>query len=194
MLTVADKAMISRIVACYRSADLTQVIAGRNWYPTVKKIAEHIHPSYIAGAGVIAALSPRVKWDENIKAAVTVCQVALSGSEIPPDVIGMCRNRDKAWKIARGEYKYSPLELLNSSNGAYKVNAFFANIIGDTQLVTVDVWAARVAIPEFDEESVRHNRYLMVQDAYQKAAKRIGDITPRDLQAVCWVNVRGSAE
>jgi hypothetical protein len=104
------------------------------------------------------------------------------------------RNKEKAWKIARGEYKWSPEEHLNACPGYYKVNNFFKNIIGCVDCVTVDVWAARVALPDYTGASIKGNTYLEVEKAYQDAARAICGINARDLQAVCWINVRGSGK
>jgi len=193
MVTVADKVMIARIVECYRSADKWTVAAGKNWYPAVREMAGVMHPSVVAGAGVIAALSPRQRWDKNIEYAVRVCDAARSG-EVMPSVGGTLRNVTKAWNIALGSYKFDPIEELNSSEGSYKVNRFYYNILGDQSMVTVDVWATKVALPDYDKAGVRGNTYLLIGDAYKQAAREIGTISARDLQAVCWINVRGSAE
>jgi hypothetical protein len=192
-MVTADKDMVKRIVACYESADKLTVAAGKNWYPAVREIAGVMHPSVVAGAGVIAALSPRQRWDKNIEYAVTVCDAARSGG-VMPSVGGTLRNVTKAWNIAVGSYKFDPIEELNSSEGSYKVNRFYYNILGDQSMVTVDVWATKVALPEFDGKAVRGNLYLRIEDAYKQAAKQIGTISARDLQAVCWVNVRGGGE
>jgi hypothetical protein len=92
--------------------------------------------------------------------------------------------RAQAWRIANGE---APLAVLNGP----KVRSFWANIMGDTDAVTCDVWAVFVALGRKDERMVSTPaRYRMVADAYRRAAAILG-VTPRGCQAAVWVDARG---
>jgi hypothetical protein len=64
--------------------------------------------------------------------------LAAAAGELEPVVNGTLANRAKAWRIACGE---DPDAVLSGP----KVRAFFANIMGDVDAVTIDVWAARAA-------------------------------------------------
>jgi len=186
---VSDNMMQARIVKAYRATNARQRSEGRIWYAKAYAVAKRIHPSYVAGAGVLAALSPQITWDENIAGAELICHAALN--DLPmPDVAGYNINRQKAWKIARGEYWESPLELLSRSPGQYKVNNFYRNILGDQYAVTVDRWAARIALPDWNEGSMRGRTYLAVECAYQDAAVKLHSVTPAELQAIVWIAER----
>lgn len=104
--------------------------------------------------------------------------------------------RDQAWRIANGE---APLSVLRGP----KVRAFYANITGDADAVTVDVWAVRAArgdqacVPDgrgrlryADDGTVSAREYREYADVYRRAARRLG-VTPRECQAAVWVAVRG---
>jgi hypothetical protein len=95
--------------------------------------------------------------------------------------------RAQGWRIANGE---AALSVLNGP----KVRAFYANIMGDTDAVTVDVWAARVATGLTGKAAERAigtaKRYADVADAYRHAARILG-VTPREVQAATWVAARG---
>jgi hypothetical protein len=93
-----------------------------------------------------------------------------------------------------------PLSTLNGN----KVKAFAANLLGDEDSVTVDVWAVRVAFgasKEFkstvgDSEPVRPENllakagvYAAIADAYREAARQLG-VAPSTVQAVTWVVIR----
>jgi hypothetical protein len=168
---------------------------GREWYQKAGEIGETIHPSPMVGAGVLAALSPNVHWDENVSGARIMCHYALTLARIMPTagVAGYGMNRRKAWSILQGEYKDSPVECLNRHPRYKKTVNFFYNMLGDTDRVTIDRWVGLVCDPTVPAQTLRGKMYEAMEMAYQIAAGRIGGITPRDLQAVCWVHIRTQA-
>jgi hypothetical protein len=174
------------ILTMYLSATEEQRLQGETWYETArntaKEFAKQYGVSYRCAAGVIAALSPRSKWDKNKADAKAVLRAATSGSEVLPKVSAYGANLRKAWRIAKGE---SPASVL----GGPKVNAFYRNICGDYNGVTVDVWAARVAEPYNHKFAGRDKDYATIAEAYASAADKLGT-WPAFVQAVCWVTVR----
>jgi hypothetical protein len=176
------------ILQMYRSATEEQVLAGEAWYETArneaKQLSKDYKVSYRCAAGVIAVLSPRSKWNKNKEDARAILRAATSGSEILPKVSAYGKNRDKAWRIAKGE---SPASVL----GGPKVNAFYRNICGDYNGVTVDVWTARVAEPYNHSFAGRDKDYETIAEAYKNAAMDLNTF-PAFVQAVCWVTVRKS--
>jgi hypothetical protein len=180
------------ILNCYEEATVIEREDGRSWYNQAEEWARKICPTDVPrGAGVIAALSPRQTWDVNKKAAAKIVRAVDDFSNIIPTVAGTYANIDKAWRIANGE---NPVTVLGQSKRNFKVFRFFKNITGDTNVVTVDLWAARAAYPACPTPFIRGKLYLTLEACYQAAARRVGGISPRDLQAVCWIHTRGSAE
>lgn len=160
--------------------------AGLSWYGRAMDAAAAILPADPnRAAGVIASLSPRCQWRTNVSWAAAVIDAAERGDTEPPAVHTRAM-RALAWRIARGE---APLDVLNGP----KVRAFYRNIVGDSDAVTVDVWAARAAEGVSDPRGPSGRRYALLAEAYRSAA-RVLDIPPRDLQAAVWVNVRGAAD
>ena len=176
------------IRSLYLSATDEQRLAGETWYETARNTAKELSKrygiSYRCAAGVIAVLSPRSKWWRNKDDARAILRYVTSGSDIIPKVSAYGRNRDKAIRIARGE---APSKVL----GGPKVNAFYRNICGDYNGVTVDVWAARVAEPYNHSFAGREAHYNVIADAYTNVAIELGTF-PAFVQAVCWVAVRKS--
>lgn len=176
------------ILRMYLSATEEQRLAGETWYETAretaKEFAKQYGVSYRCAAGVIAVLSPRQRWETNKADAQAILRAVSSGSRIKPKVSAYGANRDKAWRIAKGE---SPASVL----GGPKVNAFYRNICGDYNGVTVDVWAARVAEPYNHTFAGRDKDYAVIAEAYTTAAIELGTF-PAFVQAVCWVAVRKS--
>lgn len=174
------------ILQMYRSATPEQVLAGEEWYEVArneaKRLAKLYSVSYRCAAGVIAVLSPRQKWEQNKLDAAAILRAATSGSRIKPKVAAYGANARKAWRIAKGE---SPASVL----GGPKVNAFYRNICGDYNGVTVDVWASRVAEPYNHSFAGRQAQYDAIAEAYTNVALELGT-WPAFVQAVCWVTIR----
>jgi hypothetical protein len=155
---------------------------GLAWYDRARE--EALSLAYMPGcasvehaAGVIAALSPRVQWGENIVSARKMIRAAAMNRP-EPRTNGMLRNRRKAWRIAHGE---DPELVL----GGPKVRAFFANIMGDREAVTIDVWAARAAEGCANTNAPVRRRYLLLAESYRRVARARG-MHPRDVQAAVW--------
>lgn len=184
----AQTRMVRRITRAYRASSAAHRAAGLGWYAEAWRVAGEIWPERPdLAAGVIAALSPRCQWSTNVVWARAMVHAARTGAPCPAvhTEKGM---RPQAWRIANGE---APLSVLNGP----KVRAFWSNIVGDTDAVTVDTWAARAATGLSGKDAERAistpARYRAVADAYRRAAVILG-ITPRECQAAVWVHVRGT--
>jgi hypothetical protein len=182
-------AMRRRILAAYDAAPENARRDGETWYETARMTASaiagahgHLTPRHVAG--IVAALSPRVSWGSNVAGAYRLAEAASRGWP-EPIVAGTRSNRRKAWAIADGG---DPETIL----GGPKVRAFFANLLGDDDAVTVDVWAARAAEGEWREQAPSGRRYLTIAQAYRDAAALRG-VTPRTMQATVWCAVRGGS-
>lgn len=172
--------MTERLVAHFEEADVETESLGGAWYRESRRTARALaqkHGVYTStAAGVIAALSPRMRWASNVALADAV----LGGEE----VVGVfARNLAKARRIADGE---SPGQVL----GGPKVTAFYRAIMGDQESAVVDVWMYRAA--DIDPKTATKKDYELVADALRKGAAYIG-IATADFQAVIWTHVRGGA-
>jgi hypothetical protein len=197
---------VRRILERYDAADDATRAAGAAWYDGARLEAERIAALAPAGvgpvraAGVIAALSPRTRWAENLQAAeesagaaarVAGAERALWGPLAIEGAVfgatgwyGLDDPRRKAAAILEGR---APLDVL----GGPKVRAFFRNICGDRRAVTIDVWAARAAAGRW-HNSISPYLYRRLERAYVDAADRRG-VDPRALQAAVWIDIRGGA-
>ncbi len=170
-----------RLVAHFEEADVETHTLGGRWYResqrTARRLARKHDVPLSCAAGVIAALSPRIRWASNVALADAV----LGGEEVS-GVFG--RNLEKARRIAEGE---RPLEVL----GGPKVTAFYRAIMGNEQSVVIDVWMQRAA--GMTPVTLHGKHYEAVAEAVREAAAICG-VTPASLQAIVWVQVRGKAE
>lgn len=150
---------------------------GATWYADARREARLLARAngitLAQAAGIIASASLNQSWKGNL----TIARKLAAG-----DMTGLTRVRRECQAILDGA---KPTDAIA---GPKRVN-FYRNIIGDERAVTVDRWAARAA----DAEGLlaRKGGYETIADMYRKAADAIG-ITPRELQAIVWTQVRGS--
>lgn len=172
--------MRDAILMVYQRASAETRAAGAVWYALARAHAQDIaNASGIPvnqACGIIAAMSPNCAWRRNVTDARAI---ALDRTAR----VGLLTSRAKARAIADGA---DPLAILSGP----KVRAFFANMCGDYDQVTVDRWAIRVA--GLPDKPVRIRAYRAIAQAYRDAAQVVG-IPPAELQAVTWCEIRGSA-
>jgi hypothetical protein len=174
-------AMVAAISATYARASSKDIADGRAWYPSVMArchaMADDLVPPGTVAA-VISALSPRCQWAVNLRWAEATIAAFRAGESDPP-AVNFPANRAKAW---------SALTLGPDVIRAPKTSSFVANIRGDTDAVTVDVWAMRAA--GIERDSLSPLQYARIVSAYREVAATVGE-TPRDLQAITWCVIRG---
>lgn len=165
----------------YRAAGEERSLEGAKWYRESRRwarlIARETGVTVAQAAGVIAALSPRMRWGANVTLAHDLC----AGREVQ----GVFRaNLAKAQRILAGE---RPLDVL----GGPKVRAFYRAIMGDGEAVVIDVWMLRAI--GWAKKTLTAREYEEVADHLREAAKAAG-IDPADFQAIVWTQVRGGGE
>jgi len=195
-------AIVARIVGLYADASAEDVAAGREWYSTMQTMlaqAAHGRASVSTAAGILAATSPMVTVGRNLSITDTILTFDPARDARPAAAdlrLGLHRNIDKGVSIRYGS---DPADVLapartaaGEPTGAMKVWNFWRNIMGDTDGVTVDVWATRLALGCAVKSQPQAAAYRTIAAAYRAAAAQVGE-TPRDLQAIVWVAGRGSA-
>ena len=180
------------LAAWYHKATLKQRKDGRTWFQDAHRFARGL--SRITGlefprvVGVIAALSPRCAWSENVATALTLVRTG----RLPKGTPVLPLNVTKAREILAGK---PPLDVLRGA----KVLAFYDNILRpkNSPHVTIDIHAARAAynkttLSKSEEARVfRVQGNIELQQAYKRTAKRL-NLRPHKLQAIIWLAVRDS--
>lgn len=196
---MTNTTMVRRITRQYRASTADHLAAGLGWYAECLRVCRAIARTYGVSVelvvGVLAAKSPRCRFSTNVVFAERIVAAAVRGdTECPRS--GLRETSGQAWRIAQGE---APLSVLRGQ----KVRAFYANILGDVDAVTVDVWAHAVALGAWKTDPRTGQRvpagdgrmtprqYRAIADAYRRAARILG-VTPRECQAACWVAARGT--
>ena len=169
--------------------------AGTEWYEEVgawiRVRAKEMGVTAEQYANVVSAMSPRTRWDQNIRASEAVIEIHLSGktgeeAELAYRALGLPAFPANAVK----SFKY--LDTGDIRWGA-KTRNFALNLMGDPDSVTLDAhilaiamgqwWSGRVFAASSDKV------YNMIADALRRAAKARG-MSPHALQAGMWVTRR----
>jgi hypothetical protein len=170
----------------FKLATNDEFLVGVEWYKTAnnicKDIAEKYNTTELKAAGVISALSPQNKWEQNIKDAYTVFEAIKNN--VQPTEIKVCtfhKNKFKAFGIAKGTV------IINSD--AKKTFAFVNNIAHlNDSLVTIDLWHLRACFNK-TIGACGKLAYAQIQEVTLKQAKEVG-LTGFEYQAVIWASIR----
>lgn len=181
-----------QIMKIYDLATQDEINDGMLWYKRAyafcETLAENFDTTVRHAAGVVAALSPACKWEQNLIDAVSIF---IDGADAV--VTSYSLNKDKAFRIAH--WHEDPEEVL----GGDKVTSFYHNILAYDRAghVTIDRHAVKAAVPHgsnltANEASYYANtptKYAKMSEAYRIAAKKL-NILPHQLQAIVWVTWR----
>ena len=179
-------ATVDNILSVFDSATAAERHDGMTWYLAANSLAWELDPMRpYNGAGVIAALSPRLRWDKNV--AYARMAYALKGyaiAEVANYIPTLNNSRTKALRMVNGEHVSAVL------GKGLKTRAFWHNILNpyDSNEVTVDKHAFNIAHGERSgyDISITDKAYREVADMYREAAMVAG-IAPLQMQAITWV-------
>ena len=161
-----------------KNATFGQVEQASKWYVDAEriaeKVAENLGTTLEVGATVVSAFSPRERWSVNVARAIAF--------SLGQEVTCLKNNLVMA---------NNALSLGFSALKGAKTNAFAKAIAGDEQAVVIDVWMLRAV--GIEKKTPTLNQYRELVDAVRKTAFDFG-MTPRAMQALIWIVVRGSAE
>lgn len=183
------------ILAVYQLANTADQVNGMAWYARAKDIAialcrQYRNISLYQAAGVIAALSPRNKWERNVADAENLIRVW----SIDPESV------DSVKVCTFGSNKAKAIAILNLAAGADghdvrailsgpKLTEFFNCIMAEGDDVCIDghaysIWAGdRITLANIPSIGIKLRATIKAD--YRAAAKKIG-ISPAEMQAVTW--------
>lgn len=186
------KKNLNKVLANVSPSDYDE---GLQWYKNARVFAYHLSQKYslpyIKCCAVIAALSPRNKWERNkLDADMLIYTVLFGKQEHKTSTYTLMR--DKAIKIILSKDNRIS-NILNILNGP-KITAFFLNIYQvDNNCVTVDTWIHLVAQGKYIETRKRKNLnktlYKRIEEVIKNTAAEYG-IKPYELQAIAWVGFK----
>lgn len=169
--------LVENIKRTFALATDTEIANGTAWYPNARALAIDIADGNLEmGAGVIAALSPRMPWTRNVVLARQAFESGLTGGCLGANIV-------KANRIMAGE---APLDVL----GGDKVRAFYSNIVDPlSDAVTIDAHAFDIAMGVKygkDRPAIGKIVFRELSEAYRAAAIDLGFMAP-EIQAITWV-------
>jgi len=188
---------VQNIKAVYQLATLTEKQDGITWYPNADQIAISLadrHEITEAQAiGVIAALSPRNRWERNVQDADALIAAYIAGGAEQAMLTKVCTFGTNKAKAVRVLSLIAPtLEQVLDVLSGPKLREF-ASCIAGLNDVCIDghafcIWAAnRTGLADVPAIGVKLRREIKAD--YQTAADELG-ITPSACQAITWVTWR----
>ena len=187
---------VQSITAVYNLASQADKNQGLNWYARALTFAVQLSDLYdietTTIVGVIAALSPRNRWERNMQDAESMVKVAANGGTFEDlmqlKVCTFKTGKSKAAAILANKVS-DRAELLATLKGP-KLCEFFNCILGDCDDVCIDghaysIWVGdRITLANVPSigKKLRQN----IKADYQQAAKDLG-LKSHELQAITWV-------
>lgn len=170
----------------FNLATKEEINEGLEWYKKAndicKDIAEKFNTTELISASVISALSPRNKWEQNIKDSYKVFEAIEKGKEA--NDIKVCTfhtNKFKAFEIAKGN------KVISSDS--QKTFSFVNNIAHlDNNFITIDIWHLRACFNE-TKKSCGKLAYNQIQKLTLKKANKLG-LKGFEYQAIIWSSIR----
>lgn len=184
----------ANIRAIYQLATLTEQESGRDWYPAAHRVAVKLADRYSVSLdqaiGVIAALSPRNRWERNVIDADRLISAYVFDGPEAAEAVKVCTftsNKTKALRILAAESADFDrvLEILSGP----KLREFASCIAGRAD-VCIDghafcIWQGeRSTLADVPSIGVKLRRQIKAD--YQAAADELG-LTAAALQAITWV-------
>ncbi len=190
--TLTHEQHVEHLMSWYQGASEECRKAGREWYDVqreaIRTISQAYAVKYSTCAAVVAALSPRTQWAQNLAGAARLIRAWKNDQEMPTNVTLYRKNAVKAWRILNGEHAYDVFAT------SPKVFAFWSNLMGDETAITVDTWMVKSVGEERGAKSgIKAPLYNRISAAVRDAAFQVGEV-PSDFQAIVWCAVRGKAE
>lgn len=176
-----------------QDATPSEIQHGLDWYREARIYAYQLSKVYNVPfskvCGVIAALSPRNKWERNKLDAARVISAVVSKRRNMPRCGTYKMMRTKAIDILKSDSASSD-SILKILNGP-KISAFYLNIFdGENNRVTVDTWIHLASKLEYLVEEARpvlkRAEYVEIETALKELSAEYG-IKPYQAQAIVWL-------
>ena len=190
-LTPGERAFARNLLAAVAELTPAQLDAGRIWWAKARADVTGIASRYLFRsfggyeniARATAAVSAGLRWDATLEVMRLLLEAMVRDEPTYPRQVGHMTfgyaARDKAWRILNGD----PRALSGP-----KVEAVFANLMGDESKVAVDRHVTRVATLGVADQ-VGSASVVEIQEAMVQLAK-LARVTPAALQAALWCAAR----
>ncbi len=180
---MSNNSIYDNLRAAFLSADDKIISEGMVWYTEARAIVKEIARVYQVTenlvAAVMAAASVNTYWHINIeKTWLYVAQLAKNGQAHGGHFGFVIDRINEIWSRRRDYAK-----IVRGANGL-KIEAFYRNLSGNRQAVTVDRHMKRAAGLSGDKATTKQNE--AVTEAVCRLAKEFG-VLPEQVQAIIWL-------
>lgn len=189
------KTNVDNIKAVYQLASATERADGSSWYPVAHCVALELADRYriteCQAIGVIAALSPRNRWERNVHDAEALISAYVAAGPAQAMLTKVCTftsNKAKAVKILQTVDPTS--DEVRAILSGPKLKEFYSCILGSREEICVDghaycIWnGGRTGLKDVPAIGVKLRREIKAD--YAEAAEAL-DVAPSALQAITWV-------
>ena len=178
----------------FNLATAEQIKEGKQWYQLAndfcKITALEYNTDALKVASVVSALSPRNRWEQNLKDAKNVFKAIKDGKTA--NDIKVCtfnKNKFKAFELAKGNTFIT--------EDSPKTFNFVRNIAHlDPSAVTVDIWHLRACLRQFKSiasAQIGKVCYNQIKALTIKKAHKLG-LTGFEFQAIVWISTQNNIE
>ena len=190
LTSAAIRNISSNLDYFFNIATKKEINKGLNWYKNANSVANEIANKYNLDvykvSQVISALSPRNKWEQNIKDSDKLCEAFTFG--LHPTDIKVCTfhtNKFKAFNILANntEITDKSLKTFNFVNNI----AYLSN-----QHLTIDIWHLRACFfndIKINNAAIGKIAYEQIKELTIKKATKLG-LKGYELQAIIWVSAQ----
>ena len=169
-----------------------EIKEGRKWYKLANQFcidtAKEYKTTPLIVASVVSALSPRNKWQQNLKDTISVFKAIKEGKR--PEDIKVCtfhKNKFKAFELAKGN--------IFISEDSPKTYNFVRNIAHlDESALTIDIWHIRASLKQFKSignAQIGKVAYNQIKALTIKKAEKLG-LKGFEYQAIIWLSVQNN--
>ena len=193
-MTNAPSHHCQNILAIHQLATIAERSEGAAWYPTAHCIALELADRYeiseCQAIGVIAALSPRNKWERNVHDAEALIAAYVAAGAEQAQLTKVCTfgaNKAKAIRILETVDPTS--DEVRAILSGPKLKEFYTCILGQQSEVCIDghaycIWnGGRTSLADVPAIGAKLRRQIKAD--YVAAASELG-ITPSACQAITW--------
>jgi hypothetical protein len=186
-MVINKNKVISLIYEYLNTASDDEIKEGFNWYPIAHNIVNNMSIQYnidvFKCSGVLSALSPNNKWDQNIKDCHNVLQAFKD--KVHYTNIKVCTyhtNKIKAFNIVSGDHQIK-------YKGSFKTYSFCQNIAYlNPDYITLDVWIIRALLNKTNH-AFTIKQYETLHKCFKIVSKETG-LKCYEIQAIVWVTFR----
>ena len=169
-----------------------EIKQGRQWYKLANQFcidtAKEYNTTPLQVASVVSALSPRNKWEQNLKDTIKVFKAIQEGKE--PEDIKVCtfhKNKFKAFELAKGN-----IFITEDSPKTYNFVRNIAHL--EPMALTIDIWHIRACLRQFKNigsAQIGKLAYQQIKKLTIKKAEKLG-LKGFEYQAILWLSTQNN--